>query len=100
MTVIGIVVLALGLVVAVALTLADPVLLSRINGEHAQGGSGRHIQAPPIAAWEARRAWGAREEGVRAAGREAADTVWDGGVGGGVVPLPARRAEDREPQAA
>ncbi|MEU7746996.1 hypothetical protein [Nonomuraea sp. NPDC049158] len=28
------------------LALADPVLLSRINGEHAEGGSGRHIQVP------------------------------------------------------
>ncbi|GIH99060.1 hypothetical protein [Planobispora takensis] len=52
MTVIGIVLLAVGLVVVVSLTLADPVLLSRINGEAAQGGSGRHIRAPRIRAGE------------------------------------------------
>ncbi|GGS90287.1 hypothetical protein GCM10010156_55830 [Planobispora rosea] len=48
MTVIGIVLLAIGLVVVASLTLADPVLLSRINGEPAEGGSGRHIRAPRI----------------------------------------------------
>ncbi len=50
MTVIGVVLLAFGFVVALALALADPVLLSRVNGEHAEGGSGRHIQAPPVGA--------------------------------------------------
>ncbi|WP_343954316.1 hypothetical protein [Nonomuraea longicatena] len=30
------------------LAIADPVLLSRINGEPAQGESGRFVQAPPI----------------------------------------------------
>ncbi|GAA3094356.1 hypothetical protein [Streptosporangium carneum] len=50
MTVIGVVLLIVGLVVALSLVLADPVLLSRINGEHAEGGSGRHIQAPPVGA--------------------------------------------------
>ncbi|GAA3442277.1 hypothetical protein [Planomonospora venezuelensis] len=48
MTVIGIVLLAVGLVVVVSLTLADPVLLSRINGEPAEGRSGRHIHAPRV----------------------------------------------------
>ncbi|MEV4180829.1 hypothetical protein [Streptosporangium canum] len=70
MTVIGIVLLAVGLVVAVSLTLADPVLLSRINGEPAEGASGRHIQAPPVSA------------------------------GGEVVRLRPRLVEDHEPQAA
>ncbi|GIH91565.1 hypothetical protein ACFFMN_30070 [Planobispora siamensis] len=50
MTVIGIVLLAVGLVVVVSLTLADPVLLSRINGEDARGGSGRHIRVPRVPA--------------------------------------------------
>ncbi|MFF5206658.1 hypothetical protein [Streptosporangium sp. NPDC000396] len=70
MTVIGIVLLAVGLVVVVALALADPVLLSRINGEFAEGGSGRHVQTSPA---------------------EAA---------GEVVRLRVRRVESREPQAA
>ncbi|MBG0826257.1 hypothetical protein HS041_00455 [Planomonospora sp. ID67723] len=50
MTIIGIVLLAIGLVVVVFLTLADPVLLSRINGESAEGRSGRHIRAPRVTA--------------------------------------------------
>ncbi|WP_433245558.1 hypothetical protein ACQPYK_43640 [Streptosporangium sp. CA-135522] len=70
MTIIGIVLLAVGLLVVVSLVLADPVLLSRINGEDAQGASGRHIQAPPLSA------------------------------GGELVRLPVRRVEDHEPQAA
>ncbi|MFI6296106.1 hypothetical protein ACIBEJ_31240 [Nonomuraea sp. NPDC050790] len=49
MVVIGFVLLGVGLVVGVLLALADPVMLSRINGEPAEGGSGRHIQAPPLA---------------------------------------------------
>lgn len=36
MTVIGIVLLVAGLVVGAALTLADPLLLSRIGGERAE----------------------------------------------------------------
>ncbi len=36
MTVIGIVLLVAGLVVGAALTLADPLLLSRISGERAE----------------------------------------------------------------
>ncbi|TMR97613.1 hypothetical protein [Nonomuraea basaltis] len=48
MVVIGFVLLGLGLVVGVLLALADPVLLSRINGEHAEGGSGRHIDADVV----------------------------------------------------
>lgn len=36
MTIIGIVLLVAGLVVGAALTLADPVLLSRINRERAE----------------------------------------------------------------
>ncbi|MEV4888258.1 hypothetical protein ACIBHY_21195 [Nonomuraea sp. NPDC050547] len=46
MVVIGFVLLGVGLVVGVLLALADPVMLSRINGEPAEGGSGRHIHAP------------------------------------------------------
>jgi hypothetical protein len=46
MVLIGFVLLGVGLVVGVLLALADPVLLSRINGEEAEGGSGRHIQVP------------------------------------------------------
>ncbi|MEV4566913.1 hypothetical protein AB0K12_24370 [Nonomuraea sp. NPDC049419] len=45
MVAIGFALLGVGLVVAVMLALADPVLLSRINGEHAEGGSGRFINA-------------------------------------------------------
>ncbi|MFI6817358.1 hypothetical protein ACIBG7_33520 [Nonomuraea sp. NPDC050328] len=48
MVVIGFAMLGLGMVVAVLLALADPVLLSRINGEPAEGSSGRHINAPRI----------------------------------------------------
>ncbi|MFG3439130.1 hypothetical protein ACGF0J_17940 [Nonomuraea sp. NPDC047897] len=50
MVVIGFTLLGVGLVVGLLLALADPVLLSRINGEPAQGGSGRHIDAPPVRA--------------------------------------------------
>ncbi|WP_084957168.1 hypothetical protein [Thermoactinospora rubra] len=46
MLVIGFALLAAGLVVGVLLALADPVLLSRINGEPAEGASGRHVHAP------------------------------------------------------
>ncbi|MDP9865026.1 MULTISPECIES: hypothetical protein [Streptosporangium] len=70
MTVIGIMLLAAGLVVVVSLALADPVLLSRINGEPAEGASGRHIQVPQVAA------------------------------GGEVVRLRPRLVDSREPQAA
>ncbi|MBB3730468.1 hypothetical protein [Nonomuraea dietziae] len=48
MVVIGFVFLGIGLVVAVLLALADPVLLSRINGEPAEGASGRHINADVV----------------------------------------------------
>ncbi|MDF2709245.1 MAG: hypothetical protein K0R62_4897, partial [Nonomuraea muscovyensis] len=48
MVVIGFTLLGVGLVVGLLLALADPVLLSRINGEPAQGGSGRHIEAPRV----------------------------------------------------
>lgn len=37
MTVVGILLPVVGLLVGVALTLADPVLLSRITGERAEG---------------------------------------------------------------
>ncbi|WP_157249384.1 hypothetical protein [Nonomuraea typhae] len=47
MVVIGFVLLGVGLVVGVLLALADPVMLSRINGEPAEGASGRHINVPP-----------------------------------------------------
>ncbi|MEU0569654.1 hypothetical protein ABZ297_30345 [Nonomuraea sp. NPDC005983] len=48
MIVIGFTLLAVGLVVGVLLAVADPVLLSRINGEHAQGESGRHIHGADV----------------------------------------------------
>ncbi|MFD1940472.1 MULTISPECIES: hypothetical protein [Nonomuraea] len=48
MVVIGFVMLFLGLVVVLLLALADPVLLSRINGEPAEGGSGRHLGADVV----------------------------------------------------
>ncbi|RSN08501.1 hypothetical protein DMB42_21005 [Nonomuraea sp. WAC 01424] len=48
MVVIGFVLLGLGLVVTALLALADPVLLSRINGEDAEGGSGRHIDVEVV----------------------------------------------------
>ncbi len=48
MVAIGFALLSLGLVVAVLLALADPVLLSRINGEEAQGGSGRFVKADVV----------------------------------------------------
>ncbi|MET8864236.1 hypothetical protein ABZW11_14935 [Nonomuraea sp. NPDC004580] len=48
MVAIGFALLGVGLVVAVMLALADPVLLSRINGEHAEGGSGRFIKADVV----------------------------------------------------
>ncbi|MEV0614962.1 hypothetical protein AB0I81_16675 [Nonomuraea sp. NPDC050404] len=48
MVAIGFALLGAGLVVAVLLALADPVLLSRINGEHAEGGSGRFIKADVV----------------------------------------------------
>ncbi|GIH77256.1 hypothetical protein [Planobispora longispora] len=53
MTVIGIVLLGLGLVVVLSLVIADPVLLSRINGEPAEGGRGRHIKAPRVTGGDA-----------------------------------------------
>ncbi|WP_049557233.1 hypothetical protein [Nonomuraea sp. SBT364] len=43
MVFIGFVLLGVGLVIGVLLALSDPVLLSRINGEDAEGQSGRHI---------------------------------------------------------
>ncbi|MFI6788686.1 hypothetical protein ACIBG4_15280 [Nonomuraea sp. NPDC050383] len=51
MVVIGFTLLGLGLVVGLLLAVADPVLLSRINGEHtgqddAGTGSGRYIPVP------------------------------------------------------
>ncbi|MBB4917855.1 hypothetical protein ACFY19_32750 [Streptosporangium saharense] len=48
MTVIGVLVLIVGFVVALALALADPVILSRINGQDGEGASGRHIRVPPV----------------------------------------------------
>lgn len=47
MTVIGIVLGGLAVATVVLLVLADPVLLSRINGEPAEGGSGRHLSTHP-----------------------------------------------------
>jgi hypothetical protein len=49
MVVIGFALLGIGLIVGVMLAIADPVLLSRINGEPAEGESGRFVQAPPVA---------------------------------------------------
>ncbi|MEV4471761.1 hypothetical protein ACFFR3_17515 [Nonomuraea salmonea] len=48
MVAIGFALLGAGLVVAVMLALADPVLLSRINGERAEGGRGRFIDADVV----------------------------------------------------
>ncbi|WP_327089389.1 hypothetical protein OIE66_01830 [Nonomuraea sp. NBC_01738] len=48
MVIIGFALLGVGLVVGVLLALADPVLLSRINGEPAEGASGRHIGAEVV----------------------------------------------------
>ncbi|MEV0230037.1 hypothetical protein [Nonomuraea sp. NPDC050786] len=48
MMVIGFVLLGVGLLVGVLLALADPVLLSRINGEAAEGGSGRFVEADVV----------------------------------------------------
>ncbi|SEG99050.1 hypothetical protein SAMN05444920_112193 [Nonomuraea solani] len=44
MVAIGFALLGIGLVVAVLLAVADPVLLSRINGERSEGGRGRFIK--------------------------------------------------------
>ncbi|MFC5830491.1 hypothetical protein [Nonomuraea insulae] len=48
MVAIGFALLGVGLVVAVLLALTDPVLLSRINGEQAEGGRGRFIKADVV----------------------------------------------------
>jgi hypothetical protein len=48
MVAIGFAILGVGLVVAVLLALADPVLLSRVNGEPAEGGSGRFVNADVV----------------------------------------------------
>ncbi|MGN9840747.1 hypothetical protein ACTMTI_21760 [Nonomuraea sp. H19] len=48
MVAMGFALLGVGLVVAVLLALADPVLLSRINGEPAEGGSGRFVDADVV----------------------------------------------------
>lgn len=48
MMVIGFALLGVGLVIGVLLALADPVLLSRINGEYAEGGSGRHLDRSTV----------------------------------------------------
>ncbi|TYB62727.1 hypothetical protein FXF51_25180 [Nonomuraea sp. PA05] len=48
MVAIGFALLGVGLVVGVLLALADPVLLSRINGERAEGGSGRFVKADVV----------------------------------------------------
>lgn len=48
MATIGFVLLGAGLLIGVLLALSDPVLLSRINGEPAQGASGRHLDADRV----------------------------------------------------
>ncbi|MEU6718561.1 hypothetical protein ABZ897_44455 [Nonomuraea sp. NPDC046802] len=48
MLAIGFALLSVGLIVGVLLAVADPVLLSRINGENAQGGSGRFVKADVV----------------------------------------------------
>ncbi|TDE53125.1 hypothetical protein E1295_17190 [Nonomuraea mesophila] len=48
MVAIGFTLLGIGLVVGVLLAVADPVLLSRINGEHAEGSSGRFVKADVV----------------------------------------------------
>ncbi|GAA3126207.1 hypothetical protein GCM10010466_16370 [Planomonospora alba] len=100
MTIIGIVLLAVGLVAVASLVLADPVLLSRIGGEPAEGASGRHVQAPPITrgAEEPSPVAGRVPAGTARAVAEPAPAA--GPVpGAAVVPLP-RRPGDHEPQAA
>ncbi|GGO67498.1 hypothetical protein GCM10012289_24070 [Nonomuraea cavernae] len=46
--VVGFALLGVGLVIGVLLALADPVLLSRVNGEYAEGGSGRHLDRSAV----------------------------------------------------
>ncbi|MFC4122230.1 hypothetical protein [Nonomuraea zeae] len=48
MIVIGFALLGVGLVVGVLLALADPVLLSRINGEDVEGSSGRFVDVDVV----------------------------------------------------
>jgi hypothetical protein len=48
MMAIGFALLGVGLVVGVLLALADPVLLSRINGEDAEGSSSRFVKADVV----------------------------------------------------
>ncbi|HEX4816382.1 MAG TPA: hypothetical protein VFV66_26880 [Nonomuraea sp.] len=48
MVAIGFALLGVGLVVAVLLAVADPVLLSRVNGEPAEGGRGRLVEADVV----------------------------------------------------
>lgn len=47
MTIIGTVLAVLAVLTFVLCALADPVLLSRINGEPAEGDSGRYISVRP-----------------------------------------------------
>lgn len=75
MVVIGFVLLGAGLLIGVLLALTDPVMLSRVNGEPAQGASGRHIG--------------------RHIGRSTGE-----GTGEGVVRLPRREVDGREERTA
>ncbi|MEV4748112.1 hypothetical protein ACFQVD_37895 [Streptosporangium amethystogenes subsp. fukuiense] len=65
MTVIGILLPVAGLLVGVALTLADPVLLSRITGERAEGAEegGAERLYVPLGGWVRR---GSGASGLRA----------------------------------
>ncbi|MFI7444384.1 hypothetical protein [Nonomuraea indica] len=85
MVVIGFTLLGVGLVVGLLLALADPVLLSRINGEPAEGASGRRIDAPRVRA--------PREAAVADAG--AGGSTVRSAASGAVVRLAGRVRDER-----
>ncbi|WP_101788169.1 hypothetical protein [Nonomuraea indica] len=88
MVVIGFTLLGVGLVVGLLLALADPVLLSRINGEPAEGASGRRIDAPRVRA--------PREAAVADAVAGAGGSTARSAASGAVVRL-ADRVRDERP---